>query len=62
MKINEQSISFIAKKLEISFISNGQDRSLDSFDKMIIGVDEELDLEDNTEGQEPDFTFLYKEF
>jgi hypothetical protein len=39
MKINEQSISFIAKKLEVSFISNGQDRSLDSFDKLIIGVD-----------------------
>ena len=62
MKINQQSISFIAKKLEVSFISNGQDRSLDSFDKLIIDVDEELDLEDNTEGQELDYTFLYKEF
>lgn len=42
-----QNISLIAKKQEGSFISNRQDHSLDSFDKMIMGVDEELgDIED----------------
>ena len=37
LKINEQNISLIAKK-EGSFMSR-QDHSMDSFDKMIIGVD-----------------------
>jgi hypothetical protein len=39
LKINEQNISLIAKKQEMSFISNRQDHSMDSFDKMIMGVD-----------------------
>ena len=43
-KINEQSISIIAKNLEGSFISNGVDRSIDSFDKMLFGVEEVLNL------------------
>ena len=43
MKLNEQNISLIAKK-EGSFMSR-QDHSMDSFDKMIIGVDEETNSE-----------------
>lgn len=43
-------------------MSNGQDRSIDSFDKMIIGVEELLDLEDNGETQDVNYSFLYKEY
>ena len=60
MKINEQSISFIAKNQEGSFISLGQDRSIDSFDKMFIGVESVLDLDENAETQEPNYSLLYK--
>ena len=60
MKIKEQSISFIAKNQEGSFMSNGNDRSIDSFDKMIIGVEEVLDLDENTESQDPNYSLLYK--
>lgn len=37
---------------------------MDSFDKMIIGIDEELDIEvedtSNSKEQEPNYTFLYQ--
>lgn len=39
---------------------------MDSFDKMIMGVDEELDIEEentsNSKEQEPNYSLLYQEF
>ena len=62
LTINEQNISYIAKNLEGSFISNGQDRSIDSFDKMLFGVEEVLTLEDNSQGEELNYSLLYREY